>query len=459
MRTLFFRLLKHEDKADGLSEALDGVRQGHARNSVVHAVDPASFQQVPGAPFAYWVSERIRRLFTELPQFESQGREVRVGDHPGDGFRYLRLFWEVSTASQEHNWRPYQKGGEFSPYYFDIHLVADWDEDRQTYRGFYGRPGRANERPSNYQYFFRPGLTWPRRTNGLSFRVLPVGCIFADKGPAIFVENDIEIELLALGAILNSRPFGHLVALQIARTQLAKSYEVGLIQQTPIPDVTPEMTRHLATLTRCAWSLKHSLDTASETSHAFILPALLQVAGESLTARTRAWAERVRESNVRLACIQTEIDEHTFKLYGIYGLDREDMLDALSSAEEAGAETDDDVEDNEEIGQIDTTALIVQLLSYGVGVVFKRFNFDLVLGRQPLPSEPEPFAPLPVCSPGMLMRADGRPAGPQDVPGDFSCTGILVDDEGHPEDLSRRLRQVLERIWPRPCFCNRTRSL
>jgi hypothetical protein len=79
MSTLFFRLLKHEDKAAGLSEALDAVRQGHTRNSVVHVVAPASFQQVPGSPFAYWVSEYIRRLFTELPRFESQGREVRVG--------------------------------------------------------------------------------------------------------------------------------------------------------------------------------------------------------------------------------------------------------------------------------------------------------------------------------------------------------------------------------------------
>lgn len=90
MNTLFFRLLQHEDKAAGLSEVLDAVRQGHARNSVVHAVDPVSFRQVPGAPFAYWVSERIRRLFTELPPFEGEGRMVRVGLQTSDDFRFVR---------------------------------------------------------------------------------------------------------------------------------------------------------------------------------------------------------------------------------------------------------------------------------------------------------------------------------------------------------------------------------
>src|SRR5262245_25584897 len=112
--SLFFRLLPYSDKAAALAEAISAVREGHALNSVVHSVDPALFRQVPGSPFAYWVSERIRRKFIELPPCESEGRQVRVGDHPGDGFRYLRLFWEVPIGPSACDWRPYQKGGEYS---------------------------------------------------------------------------------------------------------------------------------------------------------------------------------------------------------------------------------------------------------------------------------------------------------------------------------------------------------
>ena len=215
-------------------------------------------------------------------------------------------------------------------------LSSIGSHDAQPFSGSLVVPVERSERPESVGFFFRPGLTWPSRTNGLSFRVLPAGCIFGHKGPAAFVENDVEIELLALCAILNSRPFGYLVTLQLARTQLAQSYEVGLIQQTPIPDCTPETTQLLANLTHCAWSLKHSIDTASETSHAFLLPALLQVPGESLTARALAWAERVRESTAKLAHIQAEIDEHAFKLYGIHSPDRENMLGTSYNTDEVG---------------------------------------------------------------------------------------------------------------------------
>lgn len=184
-RAVFFRLLVEEDKASALREAVKTVQGGQTSNAC-YMLHPGSFNRVPGSPFAYWASDRVRELFAKLLPVEGEGRKVRVGDHPGDGFRYLRLFWEVPSPTCNRDWRSYQKGGAYSPYYSDIHLVADWDLQRQTYRGFRGRPGRASERPSNYQYFLRPGLTWPRRTNGLSFRILPRGCVFADKGPAIF---------------------------------------------------------------------------------------------------------------------------------------------------------------------------------------------------------------------------------------------------------------------------------
>src|SRR5271168_3385409 len=43
-------------------------------------------------------------------------------------------------------------------------------------------------------------------------------------------------------------------------TELAQSFEVGLIQQTPIPNLTVNQEAELAALARRAWSLKHSLD-------------------------------------------------------------------------------------------------------------------------------------------------------------------------------------------------------
>ena len=51
----------------------------------------------------------------------------------------------------------------------------------------------------------------------------------------------------------------------------------------------------------------------------------------------------------------------------------------------------------------------------------------------------------------MLQNADGLPASESEVPEDYplriSWPGILVDDEGHPEDIITRVREALAVIW------------
>ena len=65
------------------------------------------------------------------------------------------------------------------------------------------------------------------------------------------------------------------------------------------------------------------------------------------------------------------------------------------------------------------------------------------------PTLPDPFDPLPVCSPGMLQEPDGLPAtqNPHGYPLRIVWDGILVDDPDHPDDIIRRVRDVLELIW------------
>jgi hypothetical protein len=106
--TSFFRLLQAESKAKALRTALDKLLSaGHSAN--VFLVNPVSFKKVPGSPFAYWVSERIRRLFTDLTSFEADDRTVRIGMKTGDDFRFLRAWWE--TCPSASRWIPYAKGG------------------------------------------------------------------------------------------------------------------------------------------------------------------------------------------------------------------------------------------------------------------------------------------------------------------------------------------------------------
>ncbi|MBP6809243.1 MAG: hypothetical protein KA125_13300, partial [Chromatiaceae bacterium] len=114
--SLFLRLLGEEHKGAGLEAAIRSVAAGEL-DGRVFVVEPDSFEQVPGAPFAYWVSEATRRVFQALPAFEQGDRYARRGPSTCDDFRYLRLWFEA-PAEREHGlglWCDFSKGGAYSP--------------------------------------------------------------------------------------------------------------------------------------------------------------------------------------------------------------------------------------------------------------------------------------------------------------------------------------------------------
>ena len=355
---------------------------------------------------------------------------------------------------RSHRWVPsFSKGGSYSPYYADIHLLVAWDESRRTFLDFWGRPGRMIERPEALEFFFRPGITWPRRTNGLSFRSLPAGCVFGDKGPAAFVFDDNHISLLALALVMNSRVFYLLVQMLVARISLAQSFEVGLIQAIPLPNLSePDRTR-LSQLASSCLEAKRNLDRSNETSHIFCLPVLLHGSGNSLVDHTAVWHACVSETEQLLAGHQREIDDIVFRLYGIEGEDRltieESLCEPLSEVanEEPDADSADEEAEAEPIADI--RQLVGDLLSYAVGCVFGRWDVRFATGERKPPELPDPFAPLPVCSAGMLTGEDGLPLREalSGYPLRIDQDGILIDDPDHPDDIVRRVREVLELLW------------
>ncbi|MFZ4701093.1 MAG: Eco57I restriction-modification methylase domain-containing protein, partial [Candidatus Methylumidiphilus sp.] len=212
---LFLRLLAEDDKANALCQTVQAVCGGTSDCRVFEVI-PEAFREIPGTPWAYWVSEKIRRLFSHLSPFEIDGRTAKQGLATADDFRFVRNAWEIPIFEIGYRWFIFAKGGVYSPFYADVYLVVDWGNDGQVLNAFSGSVIR------NPQYYFRPGLTWPRRTSsGLALRVMPAGCIFADKGPAAFVANDDSNKLLALLAISNSRAFASLVEVQLAAADAA----------------------------------------------------------------------------------------------------------------------------------------------------------------------------------------------------------------------------------------------
>ena len=93
--------------------------------------------------------------------------------------------------------------------------------------------------------------------------------MFADKALQIFWDGELHEEgLLALLAVGASKIFQHLVEVQLSAAEptgrggVARSYEVGIIQRTPLPPWSaPHTIAVLADLSKQAWAFKRGADT------------------------------------------------------------------------------------------------------------------------------------------------------------------------------------------------------
>lgn len=421
--TTFLRLLRDKDKEEALKAVISAQRSA-INNGRCFEVDPDSFCQIPGAPFAYWVSDAVRKTFRRMPPFEGEGRTVRVGLQTSDDFRFVRVWWEVNSGqclvASGQKWFPFAKGGAYSPYYADVYLVVNWAHGGAEIISFVDpKTGKQNSRPQNTEYYLRLGLTWPLRAHCFAPQAMPSGCIFSVRGYSAFPKQGDELATLA---IFNSAAFDYLFKIALGRFGYPE-FIVGILQIMPWAKRNMGHSLSFSKLAHRAWSLKRTLDTVTETSHAFLLPTALR-------PRLGDYDPPVIEA--KLARIQAEIDDIAFNLYGFSETDRLAVLGgkAEPEAEEAPAEDAED-KNNEAADTMDS------LLSWAMSVAFGRFDWRLATGEREPPSEPDPFDPLPAKSPGML---------PDGVEPFHAHSGILVDDPGHPHDLAHLVEEVLERV-------------
>jgi hypothetical protein len=428
-------------------------------------VAPEDFRLVPNTPFCYWVNNSIRNLFTTLPAFENEGRTVKQGLASSDDFRFARLWWEVSLEEScppsahppeqagsycvvgKYRWFPFAKGGSYSPYYADLHLVLNWEKDGEELKNWAGSlygGSHWSRIIKNTEYYFQPGLTYPLRTAYFSPQIMPTGSIISVRGSGIYGNH-----LRAYLGVLASKPFDFLTKILLGRDEHPQ-FDMGDINLTPVPKLD---STYLATLEEPAigsFSVRQSLDSTNEISHVFHLPALLQTGRGEIAKRITAWRDRVTKAEQQLTAYQDKIDEVAFRLYAISDDDRlaiEESVGRHTSTSDVPAEAE---AENEQT-TVEKVPLTAEIISYAVGCNFGRWDVRFATGERPAPGLPDPFAPLPVCAPGALTNEDAfsistAVAG---YPLRLDSDGILVDDPTHVNDLVARIREVFELIWPK----------
>jgi len=491
---VYVRLLKDADRPAGLAAAIATDRRGDEDHRVFR-VASADFSAIPSSPMAYWMGESIRRLFTELPRLEGNGGEARQGLASADDFRFVRLFWEVDPrriaqtrdeTNRGKRWVPFAKGGEYSPFWADIHLVVDWERDGERIRAHDG------SRPQSIRLYFASGLTWPPRTNSaFGPRALPGGGAFGHKGPAVIPYGDPAEALAYLKSRLVQAMLDASVAAGEETTSggASRSYEVGMVQNLPWPLTRGTSMPELGEGGRALINRAAEGDRHDETTRLFTELGHADNTGVAELAETR---QRVHEDRVldmlrasyeleQLLLEHLKIDED-----GRQYLDEEqgahpetysrESLPEVELASRFLGEPMDRVID-EIVSTSGGSRSIANLTYVGdrrlevLAHAFRRHPsvlIDLRRERGILPPEEpgrtagdliswlvgvafgrwdaqgpravghfDPFAPVPLCPPGMLLGEDGFPTSglPSGYPISFPSEGVLLDQPGHRLDL------------------------
>ena len=283
----------------GLRAEADGLRYDIARRD---------FAAIDGSPLAYERVGIVAPIFREVPPLDpthavaAQGLATAVDD------RVVRYWWEVTPERRGtgKDWVPFAKGGEFSRFFSDIHLVVQWTPASIVVMEEGGRV-------QNVPLYFKPGMTWPLRTQrGFNLRVMPEGCIFGHKGPAVLSKDPSETFYL-LG-IANSAPAEFL----LRGLMSFGSWEVGVVKRLPIPQVSSEQMERVSQLAKSIHDAKREWDTGNELSTSFTRPWVLRSAdamsfSEALDA---ALAFEVATEE-QIQTTYNGLNAEAYRLYGI----------------------------------------------------------------------------------------------------------------------------------------------
>lgn len=185
-----------------------------------------NFSKIPGAPVAYWVSERVYTDFSNMQRLD-QIAPTKMGLTTGDNNRFLRLWFEISQKRIGEKFKFYNKGGEFRRWYGNILNVINWDDDGKEVKEFGGSTIR------NESFYFRDCITWCLITSGnSSFRILGKNsCVMGDAGPGCYPDSATMMFVLSC---LNSKPIDYFLSIMNPTVNLSS----GVTALLPIPQVT-----------------------------------------------------------------------------------------------------------------------------------------------------------------------------------------------------------------------------
>ena len=262
-------------------------------------------------------------------------------------------------SESDSDWRPFQKGGPFQPYFSPSHLLVDWRNDGAALKeSALQRVGTTAQVMQSSSLWGRAGLTYAHVSSvGFGVRVLPAGEIFSTESISIFSEDEDRLPLLAM---LNST----VVAEVLQVFGRGRKFENGSVKALPIDrtDVAAanELTATAEALVRAIWSIE-SID---ETSSIFVSPYAL-----ATSTSPEKYSSCIKELAAEAQDLQAKVDDVAAGVLGV----SEPIDVSIARRPELLKRTIED-------GRVGLEQWAGASFSYLVGVAFGRWHADYALG-------------------------------------------------------------------------------
>lgn len=389
-----------------------------SRKNVFYNINQEDFKKIPGTPIAYWAKKEYFYAFSSNKKLSAYAN-IGKGLDTGDNNRFLRLWHEVNIHNNK--WVSCQKGGSFRKWYGNHDYVINWGNDGSELKSFHS----SNLR--NAHNYFKQGITWTRVSSGdPAFRFLPEGQIFESTGPCLFIENNKEQELMALG-YLNSELVNDFLNI-IAPTL---DFQSGHVSILPYKDANNEKIKR--NVTRLIYLHKMDWDLL-ESSKDFIRDQL--VIHKTSSNYIKNDYNLIKELNAKkineVICLEKDNNIYQAELYGVNAtnkipLDKISLNCNVYYKYGTGAT-------NEELNTRYQSEVLSNFLSYIIGCQMGRYSLD----REGLVYAHE----------GNKGFADLVAEGAyKTFPADSDGILPLMDDEWFEDDVTSRVKEFVRTVW------------
>lgn len=227
-----FRLLYERKKEEALLESIDYWSSMLPDDrSLIGLLE--TYKNLPLSVIAYWAPPSMLQRINSGTLIKEKGFGANDGGHTGDDYRFLRTVWEIPSEliGRNKDYVYFAKGGEYSPFWDDIHLLEYWKENGREIRQLSGA------RIYHEDKHFNPGLTFPlRTTSDFSPRILPEDTMFSTGGHGIhFAKLDDALIFLAFSYTRALKVF--IEILFGGGDAAARNFTAGTISLLPFPDI------------------------------------------------------------------------------------------------------------------------------------------------------------------------------------------------------------------------------